>query len=94
MQSAEARLPDQVSVDIETVQAFRAEERHDMLTIGDWRAVGVRGLQVSLDQRLPGSGLALPHELPTGEIVSVQLPRPLTGVFGGCPGTTQPAGSQ
>ena len=79
---------------IETIQAFRAEERDDILAIGRGSAVGMCGFQVPLPQRLPGGRFLSPHKLTRRQIVCVQLPRPHAGIVRRLARPSQPTGTE
>ena len=54
IQNAEIFFPEQLAIQVESEQSFRAEEDDQMLAIGRRSGIGMGGFRVPLDFRLAG----------------------------------------
>src|SRR5262249_40443778 len=74
IEDAELLLPEEIPIGVVAVKPLRAEEGHDVLSIGGDGAVRVRGLRMALDLRHAGARRPFPENLAGALIEAVDLP--------------------
>ena len=91
-QLAEIAFPDQLPVEVETIQTLRCKKRNHKLTIGRRTTIYMGRLQMSLDGRLTDTSLFRPENLPCFKLQAKDLPCPFAGVLRGLPRSAGPTG--